>query len=314
MAVERIIPDELAPHDRALTEHVERYELAASLLLPDDTIVDAACGVGYGSSILAKKCSHVYAYDNSQEAISYAAKRYKCDNIACEFLDIDRDVLPECDVLVSFETIEHLMHPTIFLEKAKGKARRLIVLSTPIIPTKDRNPFHLHDFDRELVEEMMLPWQPAYFCMQSGVGEAVYGVWVFSKGEGMVTAAADRLVGLNLRHQQIQFMYHDNVLQRLKGWVAELEQGKVWLEEQWAYWRRLAEAREQRRQEQQARIEALEQSKAQIKQRYHAWQHTAQEQGSYLENLQARAWFRLGVRLRLLPRMRAAVDEAGRQC
>jgi len=319
VVVERIIPDALAPNDRTLTEHVERYELAAALLRPEDIVIDAACGVGYGSAMLARQCRQVYSYDNAPEAIAYAVAHYTCDNIEFAVLDLDQAALAACDILVSFETIEHLLHPTIFLDKAKSAAGRLIILSTPIVPTQAVNPFHLHDFDQGLVEELMRPWRPAYFCIQPGAGNALNGIWVFEKGEDIASAAAHRLVALNLHHQQTQVMHQYDFLERQQARVKELEQGKAWLEEQRTNWQRLAEAR-------QAWNSELEQGKAWLEEQWTNWQRLAEErerskaqieriaqaQQRYLDDLQSRFWFRLLTWLRLLPSFLAGVNQHDR--
>jgi SAM-dependent methyltransferase len=332
MAVERIIPDELAPQERTLTEHMERYELAAALLQPEDVVVDVACGVGYGAALLARQCRHVYGYDNAPEAIAHAVEHYGCNKIEFAVLNLDTAALAACDVIVSFETIEHLREPKPFLEKAKSAANRLIILSTPIVPTRAFNPFHLHDFDREVVEAWMCPWQPAYFCVQAGEGNVPSGVWVFTKSETVEPS----LLALNLRHQQTQIWHQYAFLERQQAWVKELEQGnawlederakwqrqaedhvqrlqvqeawsreleqgKAWLEEQRANWQRLAEAREQS-------VEALRGQTAQLEQQCHAWQRTAQAQQRDLEALRASSLFRLLTRLRLLPFLRSTVD------
>ena len=120
-------------------------------------------------------------------------------------------------------------------------------------------------------------------CIQSGAGEALYGIWVFRKGEDSANADAYSLLSLNLRHQQAQLMQHHDLLERQKAWSVELERGKAWLEEQWANWQRLAEAREQIMQQQQAKLDAL----AQTERHYH--------------DLQSRTLWRILVRLGCLP-------------
>src|SRR5579872_51061 len=146
MAIERVVPDELEPGARVLVEHLERYELAASLLLPEDEVVDAACGSGYGSAHLARYCRSVRGYDVSADTVAYARTRYPADNLEFHVRDLTAEQLPPCDVVVSFETLEHLPAFEFFLESARAAARRLVVLSTPIIPTKHFNPYHVHDF------------------------------------------------------------------------------------------------------------------------------------------------------------------------
>jgi 2-polyprenyl-3-methyl-5-hydroxy-6-metoxy-1,4-benzoquinol methylase len=276
MLVERIIPDELALDDRSLTEHTERYDFAASLLRPDDIVIDAACGVGYGSAMLAEHCKHVYGYDRSPEAVAYAVSHYQSENIEFKILDLDEADLLECDVFVSFETVEHLSQPKTFLEKAKGLAGRLIVLSTPIVPTLDFNPFHLHDFDRELVEELMRPWRPAYFCVQAGDGNVLNGIWVFKKADAMDTTEDQHLLALNLRHQQSQILLQYNALKRQQAWMQELERAKVWLDDERLKWQHQTEVHVQLVHAERARVQELERDKAWLEEERAKWQQLAE--------------------------------------
>src|SRR5262249_43472177 len=54
----------------------------------------------------------------------------------------------------------------------------------------------------------------------------------------------------------------EQLIQEQQAWIAQLEQGKAWLEEQWASWQSVAKNQEQLIQEQQAWIAQLEQGKA----------------------------------------------------
>jgi SAM-dependent methyltransferase len=257
MAIERVVPDELEPGARVLVEHLERYELAASLLLPGDEVVDAACGSGYGSAQLARHCRSVRGYDVSAETIAYARTRYPADNLEFHVRDLTAERLPPCDVVVSFETLEHLPAFEFFLGSARTAARRLIVLSTPIIPTKHFNPYHVHDFTREQVEGLMAPWRAAYCCVQGGE----FGVWAFTRSPEPDDAAY-RLARLNLRHQQEQSERFERrqaqVIEELRAWVADLEKGKAWLEGQRQTWERTATEREQAIRALEARVRVLE--------------------------------------------------------
>lgn len=286
MVVERIIPNELESNDRALIEHIERYELAASFLLFNDEVVDASCGVGYGSAMLAKKCGFVYGFDISEGAISYAVKQYQSSNTKFAVKDLDQDSLPECDVFVSFETVEHLKYPEAFLEKVKCKTRRLVLISTPIIPTKNVNPFHLHDFNKEQIEKLLIPWQPVYFCIQSGSGGEIYGVWVFKRE--LAEEEGDRFLFQNLKDQQKQFMYHHKLLVQQKVWSNELEEGKAWLEKQRQRWQKEAEERGIQIKSLQDWVAELENAKAWLEEQRQCWQKEAEQKAVKISELESR--------------------------
>lgn len=66
-------------------------------------------------------------------------------------------------------------------------------------------------------------------------------------------------------------------LAELRRWNAELERGKVWLEEQWHAWQEVAEERERLLQQQRAWIGELEKGKTWLDEQRVSWQKTAEE-------------------------------------
>ena len=86
--------------------HIMRYVSAAKYIDRDDYVLDAACGTGYGSRILAKICKKVIGIDYSADAIREANKD-KPHN--CEFV-LDNLLMGHFGVrkkIVSLETLEH---------------------------------------------------------------------------------------------------------------------------------------------------------------------------------------------------------------
>jgi SAM-dependent methyltransferase len=126
--------------------------MARGFLRPEDDVIDAACGTGYGTEILSDACHQVLGFDIDLRALEIASARYNTDNTRYINLDFDHEKgLESCDVAVSFETIEHLKYPDVFAENLKACAKRLIIMSAPIVPTVGKNPHHLHDFtEKEL--------------------------------------------------------------------------------------------------------------------------------------------------------------------
>lgn len=145
--------------------HIGRYLFALDFIDPDDTVLDIACGVGYGSYLLAKKAQKVIGIDISEDAINYAKDRYsrKAGNI--EFYVGDATNIPiassKIDVLVSFETIEHLENPDAFLIEARRVLREqgLLILSTPnkyvALKKNVKNPYHISElFIEEIINKL----------------------------------------------------------------------------------------------------------------------------------------------------------------
>jgi SAM-dependent methyltransferase len=143
---ERLVPEASAGRI-VLAEHLARYLLAARLV-SDRRVLDAACGEGYGSAILqAAGARSVIGVDIDEETVEHARRRHGVDARVADIAALpiaDRDV----EVVVSFETIEHVAEP----ERALDEFRRVLapdgvlVISTPN-PGEylDDNPFHLRE-------------------------------------------------------------------------------------------------------------------------------------------------------------------------
>src|SRR4051794_25457248 len=70
---ERADPDPSGPSGHNDLEHLSRYEWAASLIT-GGVVLDAACGTGYGSAMLATR-GDVKALDKDEEARAMTAAR-----------------------------------------------------------------------------------------------------------------------------------------------------------------------------------------------------------------------------------------------
>ena len=130
--------------DRA---HISRYLLARGFVNPGEIVVDAACGTGYGSRLLAEVAKHVYGYDIDFNAIVIASKN-KPKNITFSTVSLENANIKSCDVIVSLETIEHLTDPKSVIRKFYRRARRGLIFSVPLGEEKGANPFHKSVFTK----------------------------------------------------------------------------------------------------------------------------------------------------------------------
>jgi SAM-dependent methyltransferase len=156
---ERIVPEETEPGIVAL--HLKRYEFARPSCVGKD-VLDAACGVGYGTALLGGVAHRALGVDLDEEAIAYARNRYGGGRTDFAVQDLTALELADAsfDVVVSFETIEHLIEPERFLEHAHRvlRPRGLLFVSTPRVDETTRspeNPFHRVELSRGDFEELL---------------------------------------------------------------------------------------------------------------------------------------------------------------
>lgn len=134
-------------------EHMARY-MFASQFVEGKVVLDIACGSGYGSDYLLEKgrACQVFGVDIAEEAIAYSKERYQ--NPDLKFLSGSVEKIPledrSIDVVVSFETIEHVSADAQlrFLSEIKRVLRLdgKLVISTPnsdIYPKG--NKFHIKE-------------------------------------------------------------------------------------------------------------------------------------------------------------------------
>lgn len=152
-SLERLLPDRLeaqgATGQATLALHLARYEFASKHLRPG-RVLDLACGVGYGTRLLAERSGlAVVGADLSREAIEYARRRYGGPGV--EFRVADAMTFTDTagfDSIVSLETLEHLPDPHGFLAHAIALLRPAghFVASVPTTPSTDVNPHHRSDW------------------------------------------------------------------------------------------------------------------------------------------------------------------------
>ena len=147
---QRIIPQETS--GGPLASHIKRYEFAAGFC-EGKVVLDAACGVGYGSARLSAVAREVTGVDISAEAVIYAQGHYQKENIHFHAMDVCNLSFPDgyFDIVCSFETLEHLDAPLEFLAQVKRvlKENGILIISTPNAKRtviKPDNPYHNMEF------------------------------------------------------------------------------------------------------------------------------------------------------------------------
>lgn len=153
-------------------EHWHRYAFARGFVA-GRRVLDVACGEGYGSALLAGAAAHVTGVDVDAATLAHARATY-ADRGNVAFVDASAAELPfpdaSVDVVVSFETIEHLDaadQPRMLAEFARVLTHDgLLILSSPNRPEYSDarnyvNPFHRHELDRDELARLLEPRFPA---------------------------------------------------------------------------------------------------------------------------------------------------------
>jgi SAM-dependent methyltransferase len=174
-------------------EHWHRYCVVAPLAR-GRRVLDAACGEGYGTFLLAAEAADIVGIDIAAEAVAHAQMRYSAPNLryvrgSCTALPLPDDSV---DLVVSFETIEHLAEQAAMLEEFRRvlSPGGVLVISSPNKPVYSgeepfENEFHVKELTRDELQVLLSPGFPR----QQWYGQRVVAhsaLWA----EGAAAAAA----------------------------------------------------------------------------------------------------------------------------
>lgn len=137
-------------------KHIARYRFAAQFAY--GSILDIACGSGYGSAVLSGS-GNVVGVDSSEEAIKFARSFNFKPNITylSKFIQSFTPIR-QFDTIVCLETFEHLDSVAGFdllVDFTRWlKSDGQIILSTPMLRFKDNapyvtNPYHVNEMERQ---------------------------------------------------------------------------------------------------------------------------------------------------------------------
>jgi glycosyltransferase involved in cell wall biosynthesis/ubiquinone/menaquinone biosynthesis C-methylase UbiE len=149
--------------------HVIRYHLASAYVREGDTVLDAACGLGYGAYVLHARSMalRTMGIDSSAFAVDYARANfgatspkllYELGNLPERLASLADNSI---DVVVSFETLEHVVDPEKLLRefvrllKPAGRLLMSIPNDWSGDDGKDPNPHHLHVYTWSKLREQL---------------------------------------------------------------------------------------------------------------------------------------------------------------
>ena len=197
---ERLDPAER--HDIEGLMHWVRYEWA-SRFLPAQRVLDCACGLGYGSALLAARgAGEVVGVDISPAAIETATRRYPARNVhyrVADALGLSRPEYGTFALIACFETIEHVAHPERLLDALANLVAPdgVLLLSCPNDAAFGaKNPFHLWIADQPTVRS----WLQARFAhVAEYVQVQTIGSGIWPRADAERTPDPDRLSDASVR-------------------------------------------------------------------------------------------------------------------
>jgi len=169
-------------------EHMTRYRFATQFVAGKQ-VADIACGTGYGTQLLAKAgAQSVRGVDLSEEAVKFSRENYSAPNVTFTAASAEK-LTPiqdrEFDLVVSFETIEHLPNVEAYLDEM---VRILRPGGRFLVSTPDRRiASNLHCFRgrpsnshhvREYTERELLDLLATRFEIEACYGQGFTARWL----------------------------------------------------------------------------------------------------------------------------------------
>ncbi len=179
-------------------EHWHRY-LIAQQYVKGLRVLDVASGEGYGSHLLSLHAANVVGVDVSADAVAHAATRYPTGNLSYVTASCVQIPEPDAsfDVIVSFETIEHINEHEAFLREVDRLLAPggLFIISSPNRPeysdrTGYKNEFHVKELDRLELKVLLDPHFSAqrWFAQRAAFHSMVWPVDVVANSAVALTA------------------------------------------------------------------------------------------------------------------------------
>lgn len=130
---ERAVPWNPATGGHILAAHIARYAWAVGFV-DGRLVVDVASGTGYGAFFLSMAAREVIGVEIDAAAVAFARQQFNAPNLTFEQGDMTV-ALPDGEVYVAFECLEHVNDP----RRALANMRGLLLYSVPVM---DASRFH----------------------------------------------------------------------------------------------------------------------------------------------------------------------------
>jgi SAM-dependent methyltransferase len=201
---ERMIPAGADP--LTFWEHIYRYRFATHFV-QGKRVLDIACGEGYGTAALRDAgAASVVGVDISNEACEHARLKYGLDarTGSAEEIPLADDSV---DLIVSFETVEHIASPDRFIREC---ARVLSPGGKLVISTPNREVYRVHRGDNdfhcsEMSHEEFAVLLNHYFRAHTLYGQSIVSQsWLAPSPLTVLTSPWDNLPGGQRVRNKIQ--------------------------------------------------------------------------------------------------------------
>ncbi|HQP91397.1 MAG TPA: class I SAM-dependent methyltransferase, partial [Candidatus Omnitrophota bacterium] len=158
---ERVSP--LKENTAVFQSHYAAYKYASGFS-KGKKVLDAGCGMGYGSAVLSENAFLCIGVDRCPEAVDFAKKTYKADNLYFLGMAVEQLGFKDgaFDLISSLQVIEHLTDPVKYLNEATRVLDKdgVFIVSTP---NKERsggslnplNPYHTREFSGRELESLL---------------------------------------------------------------------------------------------------------------------------------------------------------------
>lgn len=181
--------------DEVRADHRMRYEFAIAELQRRGRlghIIDAGCGVGYGSRMLAEVADRVTSIELSDDAYAMYREHWQHPKIDFQHGDLLQFECHEpVDAVVCFEFIEHVEFYDAAIQKF-SQWSDLLIISTPNEEVRPHlqepvNPYHFRHFRPTELEEVLGGHQlqvESWHCQKNGakpdVLEGTHGKFIIA--------------------------------------------------------------------------------------------------------------------------------------
>lgn len=163
--------------------NMDRYFYALPLI-QDKVVLDLGCGCGLGTYLYSALAKSVHAVDYNESTLRYASNfphhlGKKNVSFLKRNLEIEENVqsLPEADVAIAFEVLEHLEDPGMVLRNLKAKR---IIFSVPLYSMEVSS---WHKYDIKGIEDVKKLFAPYYDCSFNEQKHPKSGAtWIFGEG------------------------------------------------------------------------------------------------------------------------------------